>query len=102
MKSNAVIQRGVISISIPECRRPVGRTGHFSSSASPGVTACNSTQNHHVASAPGRSNLPGGYCAVQTVGRHFDPSGSFLKWEVVMKGWFRFFESSTIVVTVNH
>ena len=48
------------------------------------------------------SNMPIGYCAVQTVGRHFDPSGSFLKWDVVMKGWFRFFESSTIVVTVNH
>ena len=38
----------------------------------------------------------------QGVGFHLEPSGSRLKCELVMKGWFRYLGSSTMVVTVNH
>jgi hypothetical protein len=42
------------------------------------------------------------YGAAHGVGRHFDPSVSFLKCELVVKGWFKYLGSSTIVVTVSH
>ena len=42
------------------------------------------------------------YQAAHGVGRHFDPSGSFLKCELVVKGWFKYLGSSTSVVTVSH
>lgn len=39
---------------------------------------------------------------LQAAGLHFEPSGSRLKCELVMNGWFRYIGSSTIVVTTSH
>src|SRR5207249_5238451 len=43
-----------------------------------------------------------GQRALQGLGENFDASGSFLKCVLVMKFCARYFESSTMVVTVNH
>src|SRR4029453_11920138 len=39
---------------------------------------------------------------LQGLGAHLVPSASFLKWVLVTKAWFKYFESDTIVVTANH